>query len=172
MISARVQDCPTARHAQYLNDADEIDVFVDDNPVNVPAKVICDIGVFLVSASRSLDRMLSFDSEDDAHNGLCASDVREGCKSCRPGNYDIDSLASAASSSPLRPYQTCGISRHDNSQAKNREFDHVVVLWPYTIPNDTEQRRKLLYNAITSAKSSCMVLVQAQRLLEAPPFAA
>jgi hypothetical protein len=55
-------------------------------------------------------------------------------------------------------------------QAKNREFDHVVVLWPYTVPNDDEQRRRLLYNAITRAKRSCTVLVQAQDLLEAPPF--
>jgi hypothetical protein len=55
-------------------------------------------------------------------------------------------------------------------QAKNREFDHVIVLWPYTIPNDNEQRRRLLYNAITRAKRSCTVLVQSQGLLQAPPF--
>ena len=57
-------------------------------------------------------------------------------------------------------------------QAKNREFDHVVVLWPYNIPDDDEQRRRLLYNAITRAKRSCTVLVQAQELLDAPPFVA
>lgn len=57
-------------------------------------------------------------------------------------------------------------------QAKNREFDHVVVIWPYTIPNDDEQKRRLLYNAITRAQRSCLVLVQAQRLLDAPPFVA
>jgi hypothetical protein len=55
-------------------------------------------------------------------------------------------------------------------QAKNREFDHVVVLWPYTVVNDGEQRRRLLYNAITRAKRSCTVLVQSQELLNAPPF--
>jgi len=55
-------------------------------------------------------------------------------------------------------------------QAKNREFDHVVVIWPYTIPNDNEQKRRLLYNAITRAQRSCLVLVQAQELLDAPPF--
>jgi len=55
-------------------------------------------------------------------------------------------------------------------QAKNREFDHVVVIWPYTIPNDNEQKRRLLYNAITRAQQSCLVLVQAQELLNAPPF--
>jgi len=55
-------------------------------------------------------------------------------------------------------------------QAKNREFEHVVVIWPYTVPNDDEQKRRLLYNAITRAKRSCHVLVQAQALLDAPPF--
>jgi hypothetical protein len=55
-------------------------------------------------------------------------------------------------------------------QAKNREFDHVVVVWPYTIPNDNEQKRRLLYNAITRARRSCLVLVQARELLDAPPF--
>ena len=55
-------------------------------------------------------------------------------------------------------------------QAKNREFDHVIVIWPYTIPNDNEQKRRLLYNAITRAQRSCLVLVQAQELLDAPPF--
>lgn len=57
-------------------------------------------------------------------------------------------------------------------QAKNREFEHVVVIWPYTIPNDDEQKRRLLYNAITRARRSCLVLVQAQELLDAPPFVA
>lgn len=55
-------------------------------------------------------------------------------------------------------------------QAKNREFDHVAVIWPYTVPNDDEQKRRLLYNAITRAQRSCLVLVQAARLVEAPPF--
>ena len=49
-------------------------------------------------------------------------------------------------------------------QAKNREFDHVVIIWPYTIPNDDEQKRRLLYNAVTRARRSCLVLVQAREL--------
>jgi len=55
-------------------------------------------------------------------------------------------------------------------QAKNQQFTHVVVIWPYTIPNDNEQKRRLLYNAITRAQRSCLVLVQAQTLLNMPPF--
>lgn len=55
-------------------------------------------------------------------------------------------------------------------QAKNREFDHVVVVWPYRVRNDNEQKRRLLYNAITRARRSCLVLVQGQELVDAPPF--
>ena len=55
-------------------------------------------------------------------------------------------------------------------QAKNREFDHVVVIWPYRVRNDDEQKRRLLYNAITRARSSCLVLVQGQALVNASPF--
>lgn len=56
-------------------------------------------------------------------------------------------------------------------QAKNREFDHVIVLWPYAIPRDENQRRRLLYNAITRAKRSCTVLAQSDELLNEAPFA-
>jgi len=46
--------------------------------------------------------------------------------------------------------------------AKNREFDNVFVLWnSYTVGRwSTEEQRRLLYNAITRAKSNCVVLVQ------------
>lgn len=56
-------------------------------------------------------------------------------------------------------------------QAKNREFDHVVVIWPHRVPNGDDQRRRLLYNAITRARRSCTVLVQAHPLLYGAPFA-
>ena len=46
------------------------------------------------------------------------------------------------------------------------------MIWPYTIPNDNEQKRRLLYNAVTRASRNCLVLVQAQELLDAPPFIA
>lgn len=55
-------------------------------------------------------------------------------------------------------------------QAKNREFDHVVVVWPFQVPNGDDQRRRLLYNAITRARSRCTVLVQSDQLLGAAPF--
>ena len=55
-------------------------------------------------------------------------------------------------------------------QAKNREFDHVAVVWPYTVPRNDDQRRRLLYNAITRARRSCLVMVQNPKLLREAPF--
>lgn len=43
--------------------------------------------------------------------------------------------------------------------AKNREFDNVFVLWPYKVPPDVAQRRRLLYNAVTRSRRNCIVLV-------------
>jgi hypothetical protein len=55
-------------------------------------------------------------------------------------------------------------------QAKNREFDHVVVLWPYRMRDNPVQKRRLLYNAVTRAKRSCTVLVQSADMLRGAPF--
>lgn len=43
--------------------------------------------------------------------------------------------------------------------AKNREFENVVVLWPFELANDELYRRKLLYNAITRATRRAVVIV-------------
>jgi len=56
-------------------------------------------------------------------------------------------------------------------QAKNREFDGVVVFWPYQVGGDAEQKRRLLYNAVTRARRWCNVIVQSQNILASPPFA-
>ena len=55
-------------------------------------------------------------------------------------------------------------------QAKNREFDGVVVLWPYQVGGDVEHKRRLLYNAVTRARRWCNIIVQGQNILAAPPF--
>ncbi|HWI83848.1 ATP-dependent helicase [Ramlibacter sp.] len=55
-------------------------------------------------------------------------------------------------------------------QAKNREFDGVVLMWPYAIGGDEEAKRRLLYNAITRARRWCNVIVQGQDLMKKPPF--
>jgi DNA helicase IV len=56
-------------------------------------------------------------------------------------------------------------------QAKNREFEGVVVIWPYQVGGDIEHKRRLLYNAITQAKRWSNIIVQGQSILAAPPFA-
>jgi hypothetical protein len=43
--------------------------------------------------------------------------------------------------------------------AKNREFDHVFILWPYKVPSDRDMKLRLLYNAISRARRSVMLLV-------------
>jgi len=44
--------------------------------------------------------------------------------------------------------------------AKNREFDNVVIFWsPHTVRGWSEEmRRRLLYNGVTRAKRSCVIL--------------
>jgi hypothetical protein len=56
-------------------------------------------------------------------------------------------------------------------QAKNREFDRVAVIWPYQIPSNADDRRRLLYNAVTRARMSCVVVVQNATLKNQAPFA-
>jgi hypothetical protein len=57
-------------------------------------------------------------------------------------------------------------------QAKNREFEGVIVLWPYTVAGNPEQQRRLLYNALTRAKRWCTIVVQNTNILQRPPFSA
>ena len=55
-------------------------------------------------------------------------------------------------------------------QAKNREFDAVIVLWPYQVTGSSERLRRLLYNAITRAKREALVIVQNPDRIQRPPF--
>ncbi|MDW3688457.1 ATP-binding domain-containing protein [Cupriavidus sp. CV2] len=55
-------------------------------------------------------------------------------------------------------------------QAKNREFDGVVVLWPHTVGGDEEAKRRLLYNAVTRARKWCKVITQGEGALNKVPF--
>ncbi|MCZ7681538.1 MAG: ATP-binding domain-containing protein [Sandaracinaceae bacterium] len=68
------------------------------------------------------------------------------------------------------PRQGSGVRALTIHQAKNREFDRVVVLWGYTVPKEAEMRRRWLYNAITRARVAATVIVQGdkKRLKEAP----
>ncbi len=59
-------------------------------------------------------------------------------------------------------------------QAKNREFDRVLILWPVMVPGDVEKQRRLLYNAVTRAKNAATIIVQDPKptssRLGSPPF--
>jgi hypothetical protein len=75
----------------------------------------------------------------------------------------------------IRAYRTThmkGVRAMTIHQAKNREFDAVIVLWPYEITGSLERQRRLLYNAITRAKNEALVVVQNPERLEKPPFVA
>jgi hypothetical protein len=73
-----------------------------------------------------------------------------------------------------QPYRRSGLRAMTIHQAKNREFDNVLVLWPVQVPSDSEAQRRLLYNALTRAKNLATVIVQdpvpAKSRLKAPPF--
>jgi hypothetical protein len=55
-------------------------------------------------------------------------------------------------------------------QAKNREFDRVLVLWPYEVSGNDERKRRLAYNAITRARHEACVIVQNEDRLKESPF--
>lgn len=55
-------------------------------------------------------------------------------------------------------------------QAKNREFDRVVVLWPYEVSGSDERKRRLAYNAITRARHEAHVIVQNKARVGQSPF--
>lgn len=55
--------------------------------------------------------------------------------------------------------------------AKNREFDRVIVLWPQSAAGSDEHKRRLLYNAMTRAKSHCTIIVLGNGRLNLAPFA-
>ncbi len=63
-----------------------------------------------------------------------------------------------------------GIHAMTVHQAKNREFDGVVVMWPFEFKADDEGKRRLLYNAVTRARRWCSVIVQSDKMLKSPPF--
>ncbi len=46
------------------------------------------------------------------------------------------------------------------NQAKNREFEGVIVLWPFAVGGDLESQRRRLYNALTRAQKWAIVIVQ------------
>ena len=58
---------------------------------------------------------------------------------------------------PNRPWRRRAMTIH---QAKNREFESVIVLWPLKLADNLERKRRLLYNAVTRARDRAVVIVQ------------
>lgn len=60
------------------------------------------------------------------------------------------------------------------NQAKNREFEGVIILWPFAVGGNLESRRRRLYNALTRAQRWAIVIVQdhpkKKSPLSEPPF--
>jgi superfamily I DNA/RNA helicase len=56
-------------------------------------------------------------------------------------------------------------------QAKNREFDRVIVLWPYQVTGTDERKRRLAYNAITRARHEAFIIVESEARASQQPFA-
>ena len=59
------------------------------------------------------------------------------------------------------------------NQAKNQEFEGVVVLWPFAVGGNQESQRRRLYNALTRAQKWAVVIMQdtpANSRLAKPPF--
>lgn len=75
----------------------------------------------------------------------------------------LESIRNAAS--PVGTFAAMTVS-----QAKNREFEGVVVLWPYQTGGDDEHKSRLLYNAVTRSKRWCTILVQGSNLPNRAPF--
>src|SRR6266849_917971 len=46
------------------------------------------------------------------------------------------------------------------NQATNREFEGVIILWPFAVAGDLESQRRRLYNALTRAQKWARVIVQ------------
>jgi hypothetical protein len=46
------------------------------------------------------------------------------------------------------------------NQAKNREFEGVIILWPFAVGGALESQRRRLYNALTRAQKWAIVIVQ------------
>ena len=73
-------------------------------------------------------------------------------------------------SNAQRRLQDRGVRGMTIHQAKNREFESVIVLWPYEVVGSDERKRRLLYNAITRARRQALVVVQNPARLGQPPF--
>jgi hypothetical protein len=91
---------------------------------------------------------------------------------CEFAKTEIEAALTRAISNRRRfgkasPSRTMAMSIHT---AKNREFDGVIILWPYKLGGSDDHKRRLLYNAITRAKKWGRVFVQGKSIFSSAPF--
>jgi superfamily I DNA/RNA helicase len=86
------------------------------------------------------------------------------------GEIDKQARAIHHRTRAFRRIRDGGVRAMTIHQAKNREFDSVIVLWPYQVVGSDDRKRRLLYNAITRAKRQALVVVQNPDRLTKPPF--
>lgn len=94
---------------------------------------------------------------------------------CNQGMWSLEELKTLVERKAAQHRAHCfvrsvGIPVMTVHGAKNREFQHVVVLWPHGVRADAQYQIRLLYNAITRARETCTVFVRGQDLLTAAPF--
>ncbi|MEW8554011.1 MAG: ATP-dependent helicase [Candidatus Thiodiazotropha sp.] len=86
---------------------------------------------------------------------------------------ELESAISNAFQNKRRYQRRTNITRQAMTihQAKNREFDNVIVLWTYAFSDASDEfKRRLLYNAITRAKRRCTVVVIGVNRINEVPF--
>ena len=120
-------------------------------------------------------KAIEADSERPHWHPAVAAAVRQARRCIAKTQWSADELMKlfgrkAANHRAYASTMQNGIPMMSIPAAKNREFDHVVVLWGAGVQGDADYQRRLLYNAITRAQLSCTVFVQVEELLQAAPF--
>ncbi len=165
VIENRLADTPkNQEHGPYpikweQTDASEVDDVVATLP-NVPEICSRDIDPGRCPLSSSLSDWMYSQEKLKGRTAIPRSEVISVL-----GRLERRSKFSVGRSS----YRLRAMTIH---QAKNREFDVVVVLWPYEVVKGEEAQRRLLYNAITRAKRYVSVAVQDPQgtRISSPPF--
>jgi hypothetical protein len=105
------------------------------------------------------------------HNALRLSAERQGKVIWTAADLKVLCEKKAANHRAYSPERARGVPLISIHQAKNRQFDHVIILWPPGVPGSNELKARLLYNGITRARRSCKIFVRVEGLLNEPPFA-
>jgi hypothetical protein len=112
----------------------------------------------ITAAIREVTRWLEHQCHTLGRTEYTHEEIRESVRRC---------LERRSQMAPSHHQRLVAMTIH---QAKNREFDGVVIIWPHQIAGDLEQKRRLLYNAITRARFWSITLVQGKSAQGTSPF--